>query len=96
MAGILAPEIGKMKWQTMQAEEKFKKLPFFLKLSASPPSNYAVPTVIIIIICFILHLSIEFRTFFSKNQILEPSTEKKKAVLKACFIKGNFTAQRIN
>lgn len=85
MAGILAPEIGKMKWQTMQAEEKFKKLPFFLKLSASPPSNYAVPTVIIIIICFILHLSIEFRTFFFKNQILEPSTGKKEGSFKGMF-----------
>lgn len=75
---------------------KKKKKSFFLKPSAPPPSNYAVPPVIIIIICFILHLSIEFRTFLSKNQILECSSEKKKAVLKACFIKGNFTAQRIN
>lgn len=57
---------------------KVKKKSFFLKLSAPPPSNYAVSPVIIIIICFILHLSIEFRTFLSKNQILECSSEKKK------------------
>lgn len=78
---------------------KVLKITFFFKPSAPLPSNYAVPTVITVTICFILHLSTEFRTFFSKNQILECSTGKKilkRPVLKACFIKGNFTAQRMN